>query len=209
MLMTTEGHEIKTRGADKIALLGLFVLSILIAYGIVSIRSAVVFEYPIKLMDTGLSVSIPSGDGWQSRQRWLFEGDSFSLNSAFTADQSSPEVVLRFRYLLVVSDASSGEHFEQKLLVFGGELVETGQIETSSFHINWGKVLQRGGTSGIYFGTVMLPDSHHLDVEVHYLSGDDDFAEQVFKGAVESIKFEGDEIYTKHLVKDICYVGSL
>ena len=98
---------------------------------------------------------------------------------------------MRFRYLLAVSDQSSGEHFEQELLATGGKLVETGQIETDSFNIDWGKILQRGGTSGIYFGTVMLPDGHHLDVEVHYLIGDEDFAEQVFREAVESIKFEG------------------
>ena len=67
-------HGIKKHEYDKIALLGIFALSLLVAYLIVSFRSRLLFSDPIRLSQTGLSVSIPSGQSWQSEEQWNYRG---------------------------------------------------------------------------------------------------------------------------------------
>ena len=56
-------YDIRKIGGDKIALLGLFVVSLLIARFIVVSKSAILLLEPIPLTDTGLSVSMPDGNG--------------------------------------------------------------------------------------------------------------------------------------------------
>jgi hypothetical protein len=56
-------YDIRKIGGDKIALLGLFVVSLIIAHAIVVSKSAILLSEPITLADTGLSVSMPLGNG--------------------------------------------------------------------------------------------------------------------------------------------------
>ena len=55
-------YNIKNIGGDKIALLGLIVVSLLIARFIVVSKSVILLSEPITLTDTGLSVSMPEGN---------------------------------------------------------------------------------------------------------------------------------------------------
>jgi hypothetical protein len=61
-------QETNNPGYDKIALLGLFMLSLLLANSIVFFKARISFSDPIRLSKTGLSVSMPSGHNWQSEK---------------------------------------------------------------------------------------------------------------------------------------------
>ena len=63
-------YDIRKIGGDKIALLGLFIVSLLIARIIVISKSAILLSEPIPLTDTGLSVSIRSDNGGGVPTHW-------------------------------------------------------------------------------------------------------------------------------------------
>ena len=82
-----ETYESKKYGIDKIAFLGLFILSILIAQLIVKSNSKILFSEPIELAHSGLSLSVPLGRGWQSDGQWKYEEGAFVLGSKFVVGE--------------------------------------------------------------------------------------------------------------------------
>ena len=76
-------HETKKLKADKIALLGILITALLIARFVVGLRSAVTLSEPIELSRTGLAISVPAGNGWQSKKLWVYQEYGFILNSYF------------------------------------------------------------------------------------------------------------------------------
>jgi len=83
-----EFEKEKKYGSDKIALLGFFVLAVLTAYIITALKSAVTLTDPIELGYTGLSVSMPNGNGWKSEQQWNYEQNTF-VRRSFSALSST------------------------------------------------------------------------------------------------------------------------
>ena len=79
----------KKYGADKIALLGLFTVALLTAHFIITSRSAVVLSEPMKLDYTGLSVSMPAGNGWHGEKQWKYQKNAFILSSFFDSGAGS------------------------------------------------------------------------------------------------------------------------
>ena len=64
-------YDIRKIGGDKIALLGLFIVSLLIARALVVSKSAILLSEPTRLTRSGLSVSMPEGNGWKSEGKWI------------------------------------------------------------------------------------------------------------------------------------------
>ncbi len=62
------------------ALLGLFILALLAARFVVALKSAVLLSEPIELPRSGLSVSVPMGNGWYSEEK-----AEANLQNAFAA----------------------------------------------------------------------------------------------------------------------------
>jgi len=110
-------YDIKKIGGDKIALLGLFVLSLLIARLIVASKSALILSEPIILAHAGLSVSMPSGNGWKSEKRWKYHenASSFSLSSSFAPGSGKPTAWAHCRYLLAAETTTPQMRFTAKL----------------------------------------------------------------------------------------------
>ena len=65
-------YRIRRPGGDKIALLGIFVVALLTARLVVALKSAIVLSGPIELTHSGLSLSMPAGNGWQSEEKWKY-----------------------------------------------------------------------------------------------------------------------------------------
>ncbi len=96
---TPQGGKPKI-GGDKIALLGLFIVALLIARLIVASKSALILSEPIKLTQAGLSVSMPAGNDWKSEKQWKYHENSFSLSSGFALGPGRPTAWAHCRYLL-------------------------------------------------------------------------------------------------------------
>ena len=187
-------YEMKKYSADKIALLGLFVLALLIARFITASRSAVVLTEPIELNHTGLSVSIPAGNGWRTKKQWRYQQNNFALRSDFVPVSGSIKAQVNCRYFLAVPDTDPQVRFKQKAASIDGVITETNRIQTGPLTVDWVHIEKPETLSDIFFGTARLPDNRQLDIEVLQTTGDTDLAERAFKAVTESLKFEDNQL---------------
>lgn len=189
-----ETYETKKYAADKMALFGLFVVALLIARLIIASRSTIVLSEPIKLSCADLSVSMPTGNGWQSEKQWRYRENTFTLSSIFAPSSGSVLALAHCRYLLAATKAAPDARFKQKASAIGASIAETGQIQTDRLTINWAHIKRQKALSGIFFATTQLPNSRQLDIEVHQATDDTDFGERVFKLITENLKFEDNKL---------------
>jgi hypothetical protein len=197
-------YETRKRGVDKIALFGLLIAALMIARFIVVSRSSIVLSEPIKLGYAGLSVSIPTGNGWQSEKQWKYQQNAFTLGSFFNPGSGSVTTLVSWRYLLAATKATPDALFKEKASAVGGaKIAKTGQIKMdrpgSSFTkgsqngslltLNWAHIKRSKMLFDTFFGVMELPNNRRLDIEVYQTMGDTDLAEGIFKSVTESLKF--------------------
>lgn len=181
-------------GYDKIALLGLFIAALLMAHLIVVFKSRISFSDPIRLSQTGLSVSMPSGQSWQSDIQWQYQENMFSLSSLFPRGSDRPTTWANCRYLLSAEMATPQMRFEQKASEINAVVAETNQTQTDTLTIDWARIDKPEVHFSMFFGTARLPDNRQLDIEVNQIAGDGELAERVFKHIIESLKFEDNQL---------------
>jgi len=187
-------HETKKTGGDKIALLGLFIAALLIARLIVAFKSGLLFSDPVGLSHTGLSVTMPSGNGWECDEQWKYQENTFTLSSVFPAGSSRPTARAYCRYILGADTTTPFERFDQEAANADATIVETSQTRTGTLTIDWAKMDKPEVFLCVFLGTARLPDNRQLDIEVHQIAGDDQMAEQVFKRIREDLKFEDNKL---------------
>jgi hypothetical protein len=183
-------HRTGRYGADKIALLGFFALSLLIAQLITASRSALVFSEPIGLSYTGLSVSMPSGNGWKTAKQWEYRENAFALSSIFLPVSRRPAAAVQCRYLLAAPQTAADIQFRQKANALDGEIAETGSLQMDSNTVYWVQIKQQSTQRTVFFATVQLPNGRQFEIELHGAAGDTERARSVFMGIAESLKFE-------------------
>lgn len=189
-----ETYETKKYGADKIALLGLLVLAVLIARFVIVSRSAIVLTEPVDLNYTGLSVSMPSGNGWKSEKEWKHRTNGFVLRSAFVPGSGNVTAVAYCRYLLAAPKTDSEARIKQKAADVGGEIVQRNQTQADSLIIDWAHIKKAETLFEMLFGTVQLPNNRQFDIEVRQNTPDTELAEKVFKRIAESLKFKDNSL---------------
>jgi len=183
-------YNIRKIGGDKIALLGLFVVSLLIARIIVVSKSAILLSEPITLTDTGLSVSMPEGNGWKSEKQWRIHENGFSLRSRFALDSRNPTAEARCRYIKATERTDLQSLFEQKAFDVEGEIVKVDQIHKDTLTFDWALIENRKISLILIFGTAKLPQNHRLNIEVKQIMIDPEMAERVFRQIVTNLDFE-------------------
>lgn len=181
-------------GYDKIALLGLFILSLLLAHLIVLSKSRLSFSDPIRLSQTGLSVSMPSGYGWKSEEKWNYQENIFTISSLFPLGSDRPTTWANCRYLLSAETATPQMRFEQRASEIDAVVAETNQTQTDTLTIDWARIDKPKMHFSMFFGTARLPDNRQLDIEVSQIAGDGELAERVFKHIIETLEFEDNQL---------------
>ncbi|MHC4437513.1 MAG: hypothetical protein ACYS3S_09155 [Planctomycetota bacterium] len=187
-------HGIKKHEYDKIALLGIFGLSLLVAYLIVSFRSRLLFSDPIRLSQTGLSVSIPSGQGWQSEEQWNYRDNMFSLISLFPRGSERPSAWANCRYLLSAETATPQMRFEQRASAIDAVVMQTNRTQTGSLTIDWARIDIPELNFSMFFGTSTLPDNRQLDIEVGRIAAEAELTQRIFERVIESLEFEDNRL---------------
>jgi hypothetical protein len=187
-------HRIKKLEYDKIALLGLFMLSLLLAHLIVVFKSKISFSDPILLSQTGLSVSMPSGHSWLSGKKWQYLDNMFSVSSLFPRGSDRPTAWANCRYLLSAETTTPQMRFEHKAHEINAVVVETKQTRTDTLTIDWAHIERPEVHFNIFFGTAILPDDRQLDIELRQIVDDSELAEQIFERIIASLKFEDNKL---------------
>jgi len=185
-------YDIKKIGGDKIALLGLFVVALLIGRLIVASKSALILSEPIILTHVGLSVSMPLGNGWKSEKQWNYHenASSYSLSSNFTPGPGKPTAWAYCRYLLAAETTTPQTRFEQRASDVDGVIIKTDRMQIDTLTIDWVHIQKPRTSLSFLLGSAKLPNNHQLDIEVHQIMGDSEMAELAFKGIVKSLNFE-------------------
>jgi hypothetical protein len=195
-------YNIKKIGGDKIALLGLFMVSLLIARMIVVSKSAILLSEPIKLTDTGLSVSMPQGNGWKGEKKWRFEENGFSLRSIFALGSRNPSAEAHCRYVKATETTDLQGLLEYKAFEVKGEIVKVGQIYNDTLTFDWALIVNPRISLIFIFGTTKLSHNRRLDIEVKQIMNDPEMAEQVFKKIVTNLNFEENQLLVSGAVDD-------
>ena len=198
----------KRYGADKIALLCLFIVALLAARFVITLRSAVVLSEPIELNYAGLSVSIPAGNGWQSEKQWKYDKDAFVLSSFFDSGSGSITALAHCRYLLAAPEVAPDLLFRERASTIGGAIAETGQTQIDRpdavfpeglqngvpLTIDWAHIKKPKALFDTFFGTAQLPNSRQFNVEVYQTTGDTELAKRAFERIVGSLEFKGNRL---------------
>lgn len=197
-------YETKKLWVDKVAFLGLFIAALLIARFIVVLRSSVKLSEPIELAYGCLSVSIPTGNGWQGAESWEYQGEAFTLDSSLSVGTDSASSLVSCRYELAPVAAASQILFEEKAYAAGGSIAKSGEIKVEhpsereeGFAIEWVHINNREIPFDIFFGVVQLPGNRRLSIEVYQSAGDTYFAEELFKSVAGSLEFTDNHLLEK------------
>lgn len=191
--MNENNDRIKS-GGDKIALLGLFIISLLVAQLIIGSRSAILLSEPIELTHTGLSAPIPLGNGWQSRKSWVFQDNAFLLDSNYAINPRKPTAIAQCQYYFTADILTPQERFRQKALEVSGVIVNSDRIQTDNLIFDWAHINTHQINLNMFIGTARLPYNHQFDVEVHEIAGDVEFAEKTFMSIINQVHLEDNNL---------------
>ncbi len=180
-------YDIRRLGGDKIALLGLFVAALLTAHLVVGLKSVLLLSEPIPLPRTGLSVSVPMGNGWQSEGKWNYRDGAVELRSFFVIGGNQPTAWVICRYLATAETTTPRMRFEHEADKVNGDIIEINEMRTDMLILEWAHVQGQETPLTKFLGTAVLLDDGQLDIEVIEITGDTKQAEQVFKSVVESV----------------------
>jgi hypothetical protein len=172
--------------AKTLALPALLVISLLAARLAMQTKIGIKMSAPIKLNRSGLSVSMPSGNGWKCTEKWSFEDNSFNVSSIFAVSGLNERSYAQCRYLLAAKEDTPKERIGQEYSET--KLVVTGQITTENLAVNWASIFIDSGVE-IILGVCNLADGRQLEIEVLQSTDERGLAKEIFEKIVKSIKF--------------------
>lgn len=96
-------------------LFGLFALGLGLSHFLVQNRSGIRLTGPIRLSGQGLSVSLPTGEGWMTLNEWKYEQDnSYTLLGQYAVEPFALAEV-RWQYLLAAEPMGAEDILQQQL----------------------------------------------------------------------------------------------
>jgi len=176
------------------ALLGFFVVSLLAAWLVTLYRGSVALSGPVRLEGTGLSVSIPSGNGWKSEDNWRYQDNSFVLSSVFAAAGKNTPAVVNCRYLLAACETAVDTQFTEKASEVNGLIVQKATIKRKTVSVDWAHITSPDIGLEIFLGVAALPDGRQLSIEVQQVADGPDKAGELFDRVIKSIAFKDDRL---------------
>ena len=172
--------------AKTIALPALLVISLLAARLVMQSKTGIRMSAPIDLNRSGLSVSMPSGNGWQCKEKWSFEDSSFNISSIFAVSGLNDKAYAQCRYLLAAGEETPTERLDQEYS--GTKLVTTGQSTAGNLTANWATINTDSGIE-IILGVCELADGRQLEIEVLQIESEQNTAKDIFEKIFKSIRF--------------------
>jgi hypothetical protein len=171
--------------AKTIALPALLVISLLAARLVMQSRTGIRMSAPIELNRSGLSVSMPSGNGWKCKEKWSFEDSNSIVNSIFAAGERNYVSYAQCRYLLTAGEEAPKERLDRKYS--GTKLVATGQSTQGSLTANW--AINTDSGVEIILGVCELADGRQLEIEILQMASEQNTAKDIFEKIFKSIRF--------------------
>ncbi len=180
--------ENKTRQntTEKVAMATILVISILVARLVMHSKTSIRLSGPIELSRSGLSLSMPSGNGWKCEDKWTYENNIFSTSSVPAAGGAANQSYVQCRYLLAAQKDTPLERANRRYMK--AENIETGATMAGEIPVDWANVMTDAGFE-IIVGVGDLPGGRQLEIEVLLTGEEQGRAQQVFDKIVKSIQF--------------------
>lgn len=200
--------DIRSYSAAEIVLLGIFALGLLWASAVVSYRNKIRLSEPIELKLSGVSVSLPVGDGWQGSQTWAYnrQEDMFALTGRLLVG-SKMGAVVQWRFM-----AASGSVMPEDLLLERAgadevevEIVDAGRIQ-ADVEMDWVHGRLPGRLQDIFLGTARIGGDRVVELEV-VTPGDEELAGRVFRAVAASLKFVQPDLSQRPVASRLRRVG--
>ena len=172
--------------ARTIAMPALLVISLLVAQLVMHSKTGIRMSAPIELSRSGLSLSMPSGNGWKCEEKWTYENNIFSASSVLVAGGVTNQSYAQCRYLLATRAGTPQERLDEEHAE--AQTIETGQITADQLTVNWASVNTGAGIE-IILGVCELAGGRQLEIEVLQTAEEQGLAQQVFEKIVKSIRF--------------------
>ncbi len=181
----------------EVTLFIIFAFSLLAGHLLVIRRQAIKLSKPYVLDFTGISVSVPAGEGWTSYGSWRFYNDDSDI--MLTAQLTVKEhvvAVVQWRYIIAPEKMSTFRLLSKRAAVGGAEKVKTGQYSVKNALIEWAHAKVPGGIRDVFFGVAQLGNGRAIEVEAMAPS-DPELAKQIFAKVCKSLKYEPNELIKK------------
>jgi hypothetical protein len=172
--------------ARTIALPALLVISLLVARLVMHSKTGLRMSAPIELNRSGLSLSMPSGNGWKCEEKWTYENNVFSASSILVVGGVTNQSYAQCRYLLATRAGTPQELLDEEHAE--AKTIETGQITTDQLTVNWASINTDAGIE-IILGVCELAGGRQLEIEVLQTAIEQGLAKQVFEKIVKSVRF--------------------
>jgi hypothetical protein len=183
--------------AEKLAIPVILVISLLAARLVVEMKSAIRLSEPVELSRSGLSVSMPQGNGWKCDEKWMYDNTSLTISSVFSVDGTRNEAYASCRYELV-SAANEGTLEQRIKNEAAGRssaqlgAVQTGRLAAGPLIVDWAGITADLGNQGrfeIIFGDCQLSAGRRLEIEVFQRTEEPGIAQRVLEKIVKKIRF--------------------
>lgn len=186
--MDTE--KIKRYSLVEVALLMIFMLGLLIAGLIVKLRARVILSDPIALPGFGLSVSIPSGPGWERTPAWQYEDaeNSMTLIGQFRRPGRG-QTEVRWRFVFSTPAGSERELLERQAQRIGAVIQSFGRMGQDCPLIYARMLIPSAAQDEVYMGMMRLDANRSLELLVSSSEIGGIHGESVLRSMVGSIQY--------------------
>ncbi|MGA2915763.1 MAG: hypothetical protein ABSE89_07025 [Sedimentisphaerales bacterium] len=184
----------KTRrfGLDKVAFLLLLLAGLLIAKLIVSSRGSFKLSKPVMLGGCGVSVSVPTGAGFQViTDGFEYNDNEFRLSSAMQISNDAV-VKVNWRYFIVPFKRTTAERFEEQAAYIDGNIEKTGSEKFGQLTFDYARIVSSKNSTLLLSATTLLPDGRTLSLEVAQKGRDVNLVDKIFRSLTASATFTPD-----------------
>lgn len=197
MAKMIEDTKMKKYSVTEVVLLCIFALSLLIGRYVVIQHRKIRLSAPINLKFVGVSVSLPTGHGWQKKCEWKYHqrDNDIMLTSRLMVGRQVAAIV-QWRYILAPERTGVPQQLSNRVVAAGAEISNTGQINCGTTMMEWAQAKVPGGIRDVFFGIAELQDERTIELEV-IAPADPDLAKEVFGKVAKTLIFKPNDLLEK------------
>lgn len=185
--------DIRRYSAAEMVLLGIFALGLIWAWSLVRYRNKIRLSEPIELKLGGVSVSLPTGGGWQHWEKWQYnEKEDVNALSGHLLVGTRIGAIVQWRYMAISDSLKPEDRLSVRVGTDEVEIVEAGQIQ-SDVAMDWVQARLRGRLEDVFLGTARVGQGAIVELEV-VTPGDAELAGRIFRVVAASLRFGADSL---------------
>ena len=180
-------EKVKRYSLVELVLLSFFIIGLLISGLIVKVRQRVLLSPPLELSGSGVAVSIPRGEGWDSTSTWQYEesGQCMAFVGQFRS-QRGRGIEVRWRYYFATPAGSEEELLKKQADSIGAQVL---RVDTAGQMVYASMVSRGTREERFYVGMRRLDFDRSVELLVKPYGLNSTYEENVFTSLAESMTY--------------------